>query len=665
MNICVSQALRNRIRPPRPKVIYDPIHPMFRCLPGVAHSDRFTFVGRLIADKGCDVLLRALTECAQRGHRFGLDIYGEGPQKEKLEAQARELGLSGAVRFHGSVTGEDLVLAYNRSLGVVVPSLWEEPLGIVALEAMACGRAVIAASVGGLPEIVRSIELRFPRGNATALAERMLHVGQDASFRAGRQSEGEVFARNFQIDRIGDEYLAAYQAALESKPCGKQTSRYPAQESCHSTSAGPTGTRATVRSVARIRSGRVLLAHPGTQHSYQTALALQNAGLLGCYFTGFYYKPQSTLARGLRALCNGRSAWLERELLRRCQPGLAPENVRMLPLWELLYVGASHVQALQRFSGALLEWRNERFDWWVAQQLVRQGPAAVICYDTCARRAFEKAKPLGIRCVLDQSIAHIRASLPLLREETQLHPDLADSLPARVPEELVERCTQEALLADCILAASDYVRQSLLTIGVEASRIALVPYGVDVERFKPAPRQEHNKFRVLFVGHLSQRKGIKYLLEAVRGLRCRNLELLLLGPLMGSGKGLAPYAHLLTWIPPLPHAEIPQWFQQADLFVYPSLHEGSALSIYEALASGLPVITTPHSGSVVRDGVEGYIVPIRDVEALQEKIQLLYENAELRQEMSRQARARAEEFTWAAYGRRLADVLRQILRTDA
>ena len=111
----------------------------------------------------------------------------------------------------------------------------------------------------------------------------------------------------------------------------------------------------------------------------------------------------------------------------------------------------------------------------------------------------------------------------------------------------------------------------------------------------------------------------------------------------------------------MPHHEVHTYFQKSDVFVYPSLYEGSALAIYEALASGLPVITTPNSGSVVRDGVEGFIVPIRDVDTLKEKILLLYENKELREEMGQNARKRAEEFTWTAYRQRLGTLLRQIL----
>ena len=405
----------------------------------------------------------------------------------------------------------------------------------------------------------------------------------------------------------------------------------------------------------------VILAHPGTQYSYETAFALQEAGLLQCYMTGFYFKPENSLGRALRLLPNGRGTELEREFRRRFKPELAPQNVRTYPAAELIYVVSSRLRPLRPFSEAILRWRNKCFDGWVAKRIARERPKAVVCYDSCAQRTFEGAKSLGTLCVLDQSIGHICTGLQLLREEAKLHPDFADSLPTKVPEWLIERCSQEALLADCVLSPSEYVRHSLIANGVEPARIAALPFGVDPERFQPPPERTEKTFRVLFVGQLSQRKGIKYLLEAFRNLRLPSAELVLVGNVAGSGKGLLRYRDMFQHIPNVPRAEVHHWFERADVFVYPSLHEGSALAIYEALACGLPIITTPNSGSMVQDGIQGYVVPIRDVERLKEKILLLYENRELRQEMSRRARLRAEEFTWAAYRQRLGSILLNLL----
>jgi alpha-maltose-1-phosphate synthase len=267
--------------------------------------------------------------------------------------------------------------------------------------------------------------------------------------------------------------------------------------------------------------------------------------------------------------------------------------------------------------------------------------------------------------LLEQSVGHWRTLAELMREEAELAPDFADSLPLDLPESFLAQCTDEALMADAIIAGSDYVKDTMVRHGVEPSRVAVIPYGADLERFKPAARVNGARFRVLFVGQLSQRKGIKYLLEAVKGLNIRELELALVGGVMGSGAGLIAYDDYFRHIQNVSYDRVHVYFRNADIFVYPSLHEGSALAIYEALASGLPVITTPNSGSMISDGVEGFIVPIRDVQALKEKILLLYENRGLREQMSRNARLLAEQFAWTAYRQKLGALVRKLLTEDA
>jgi len=403
--------------------------------------------------------------------------------------------------------------------------------------------------------------------------------------------------------------------------------------------------------------GEIIVAHPGTQHSYETALAVQEAGMLKRYMTGIYYKPLSACGQAARL-------WqpAARQLRRRYRDGLAASLVKQYPLAEMLYLGAGALKPLRQQATRIVRWRNRRFDRIVARVVERERPAALICYDTCALQAFRQAGAVGSLRVLDQSVGHWRTLVELMREEADLHPDFSDSLPLDAPEEFLAQCSEEALMGDRILVGSQYVKDTMTRHGVEPSRISIVPYGADVDRFTPQARPGDGVCRLLFVGQLSQRKGIRYLLEAVRQLAAPKLELKLVGGVVGSGSGVARYRDNFTHVAGVPHYEVHQHFQQADIFVYPSLHEGSALAIYEALAAGLPVITTPNSGSVVRDGVEGFIVPIRDVETLKEKILLLYRDSDLRKEMARNARRRSEEFTWAAYRQRIAKLLRDLMR---
>ena len=176
-----------------------------------------------------------------------------------------------------------------------------------------------------------------------------------------------------------------------------------------------------------------------------------------------------------------------------------------------------------------------------------------------------------------------------------------------------------------------------------------------------APKPARSGLRLLFVGHIGQRKGIRYLLEAVRRLG-PDVSLTLVGRVVCDPAALAPFRDVFRHVPHVPFHEVHTLFQDADVFVYPSLHEGSAFATYEALASGLPVITTPNAGSVVRHGEDGLIVPIRDVDALIAAIARL-RDPDLRAAMAAAARARAEGFTWGHYAARLAAHLDEWLLT--
>jgi glycosyltransferase involved in cell wall biosynthesis len=343
--------------------------------------------------------------------------------------------------------------------------------------------------------------------------------------------------------------------------------------------------------------------------------------------------------------------------------GLPSDRVVVRPFAELLYLGSCRLPWLCGYASRVLEWRNDNFDEFAGRIVRRIKPAAVVCYNSCALNTFQQAQSFGALRILDQSIGHLSSGLDLLREEAERSPEFIEDERIDLPQRLIERCEQETSLADIILAGSEYVKTTLVAHGVPPRHIRVVPYGVDVARFAAPPPQKRTRrgLRLLFVGQIGIRKGVRYLFEAVRRLKSSGVELTLVGAPAGSGRSLPRYRDCFRHIPNVPHSEVHRLYHDADVFVYPSLHEGSALATYEALACGLPVITTPNSGSVVRDGVDGFIVPIRDANALEEKISLLLRSDALREHMSENARRRAEEFSWSAYHTRIAHIFHEEL----
>jgi glycosyltransferase involved in cell wall biosynthesis len=204
---------------------------------------------------------------------------------------------------------------------------------------------------------------------------------------------------------------------------------------------------------------------------------------------------------------------------------------------------------------------------------------------------------------------------------------------------------------------SELVRDDLaLHYGVAHGSTTVIPYGVDPRwiALDSAPQPG----RILTVG-AGLGKGTHYLGMAAEQLAARGkrYDFRVAGHASPSVAG-QPICKGLHFLGRIDRSKIHREYQSADLFVLPTLGEGSAEVVYEALAAGVPVITTKSAGSVVRDGMEGRIVPERDPDALAVAIQELREDRGLRDRMAVAARERAKDFTWERYGERLLAYLR-------
>ena len=213
--------------------------------------------------------------------------------------------------------------------------------------------------------------------------------------------------------------------------------------------------------------------------------------------------------------------------------------------------------------------------------------------------------------------------------------------------------------ADFAICPSEWVRDDLVcNFAFPTERTVIVPYGVNAEMLSIS--HELVRGRILFAGTAELRKGIHYLAMATEKLVERGLhyQFRVAGHVEQSVANQRQCRYL-TFLGRIPRSEMTREFASADLFVLPSLAEGSAEATYEALACGVPVVATPEAGSIVRNQIEGLIVPSRDAEALANAIAELIEDRQKRECMSRAARARAHDYTWERYSERLLAALRQ------
>lgn len=175
-NVSISGAIARSL-PVASEIIANPYRDdIFHAVPGIARDKELVFLGRLVSDKGVDLLLDALQRLKADGLRAGLTIIGSGPEEDRLKSIAQTLGVAGQIHFAGPKSGEALAWLLNEHRVLVVPSRWAEPFGIVALEGIACGCVVVGSAAGGLPDAIGPCGLTFPNGDATALAEALRRV---------------------------------------------------------------------------------------------------------------------------------------------------------------------------------------------------------------------------------------------------------------------------------------------------------------------------------------------------------------------------------------------------------------------------------------------------------------------------------------------------------
>lgn len=266
------------------------------------------------------------------------------------------------------------------------------------------------------------------------------------------------------------------------------------------------------------------------------------------------------------------------------------------------------------------------------------------------------------RKVLNHPFVHHEYFRKFLIEETAREPEFAGMLPSwdSVPPWLIPSYDRECELSDTILVGSSFARDTFISSGISAEKLHILPYGANISRFVPAdqPSESSDSFRLAFVGQLGQRKGLSYLLKAYRQFKGAGTQLTLIGNLVGDTSPMQPYWEMIQWFPNMPQIQLAEVLRTSDVFVFPTLIEGMPLVVLEAMASGLPVITTPNGpGDIVRDGIDGFIVPPRDINAIVERLEILRADPQRRREMGANARKRALTYSWDAYEKGALEIL--------
>jgi len=404
---------------------------------------------------------------------------------------------------------------------------------------------------------------------------------------------------------------------------------------------------------------RVLVACPDARPpAYEAVAGFAKSGRLESFHTGYYYggADRATVLARQYAPCHYLK--LRKKLKRRHHPAIPASRVTGHVCFDLALAVesrcGSRVVALRRRAA---RWRTDQFDRQVVRAIEASRPdLAFVFSDVASAHALPRCRDLGIPTILSMVHGDVREEREVLEREEVRSPEffsiyLADGPIDRTELDwLHQRRLNDIDLADRILVPSEHIRGELIRHGTDASRIAVIPYAADTRRFRPDPSKRHGETcTFLFTGGITQRKGIKDLLDAWRLVRRPGWRLQLLGGLPANAAPLEPYRDEVEWLGRVGHGEVARIMAAADVFVFPSLFEGSAVVTYEALACGLPSVLTPSAGSVARQGIEAEIVPTADAEALATAMAKLGGDPEYRAELAKNARLRALEFTWMRY----------------
>jgi glycosyltransferase involved in cell wall biosynthesis len=411
---------------------------------------------------------------------------------------------------------------------------------------------------------------------------------------------------------------------------------------------------------------KLLFSHPAGNQNVRAMLdGLEAAGMLARFATTVAVEPDNV---ALKLVPQG----LSRDLLRR-RFNIPREKILQHPWRELARAVCSRagwnywlrheegfasidgvLQDFDRFSARALPRLHERF-----------GVGAVYTYEDSALDTFQAAKALGVKCVYDLPISYWEVGRKLMEEEVERLPAWVEAMGGGMSDSpaKLERKARELELADLVVVPSRFVADSLPAWAGQKTRV-LSPFGSPLPA-AAAPRKTvdpSKPLRVLFVGSMGQRKGLGDLFQAMHLLKGENVELVVMGSLLNDPAFYRGQYADFTHEKGRPHAEVLALMRSCDVFCLPSLYEGRALVMQEAMSQGLPIVITPNTGGddLVIEGKTGFLVPIRSPEKIAEKLAWFNQNRQELPAMSEAAMQHAASYTWKKYSEVVIDAIRKL-----
>jgi glycosyltransferase involved in cell wall biosynthesis len=332
--------------------------------------------------------------------------------------------------------------------------------------------------------------------------------------------------------------------------------------------------------------------------------------------------------------------------------GIEHELIRSIWHLEVLIRAWRRVPIWLRGTNNLPFLFRDRFDR-AAKNYILPGSDIFVGWSSLCLYSLRRAKELGALTVVDHGSSHRQYQTQILQEEYERW-GIKFTCPY---SEMYERELQEYTEADLIAVPSLFSKKTFLEKGISEKKLIYAPYGTSLTEFYPVPKLD-KIFRVIHCGGIILRKGVQYLVKAFYELKLPDAELWLVGSLAPEMKPiLAKYeSDRIILKGKHPQSQLHWFYSQCSVFCLASIEDGFGMVIAQAMACGLPVIHTTNTGGedIVRDGIDGFCIPIRDVEALKDKILFFYEHPHLRSQMGHNALEEASNsLSWDDYGKKI------------
>lgn len=407
------------------------------------------------------------------------------------------------------------------------------------------------------------------------------------------------------------------------------------------------------------RGAQVDVVQLGARMHYAVPRILERAGLLRRLYTDACAKKG--LPRLLRHIVPRHLAPASmRRLFDRIPEGVPQSKITAFTAFGIRRALRQRMQSGLSARTAEYLWAGRKIGTLVAENGWK-APDGVYAFKTAALEVLRAAKRQGATTILEQPNVHRAVMHDLLSEEHDRHPGWEPPREKDVNrDEEIRRERGEWEHADLIVCPSTFVQDGIQRCGGPAERTKVLPYGVDVAYGREQSRGvPSSPLHVLMVGTVGLRKGAPYLMRAAERSPA---QFRAVGPVELKSEAREQLSQHVQLTGRVPRSTINKHYEWADVFVLPSICEGSATVVYEALAHALPVICTPNTGSIIRDEIDGFVVPIRDAEAIVNGIERLASDADLYRRMSTNARSRyGEKGSLEAYADRLLEAITKAL----